>query len=185
LTSKKNLPFASARAKNNFLFALKNKNPPFLFFPKMDNSDEIQRQNELVLKKARSSLEAGEITPEGLKDAIKKEKRRAKKRSGIKKAPSGYMLYSKEKRPAVAKEFEGTQIMVELAKLWKGLTQAQRDTWNAKAKNRSNKSKSSPSSKKSKKSNNPDRSPRRKKASRKTPRSKPSGTRKPRARARA
>jgi len=58
-----------------------------------------------------------------------------------KKRTSGYIIFSKAHRDEVKSKLaeaddkpKNTDIMVELAKLWKALTDEDRETWNAKAK---------------------------------------------------
>ena len=56
-----------------------------------------------------------------------------KKKRGI----TGYLLFSKEKRPEVKEELgdvKPTEVVTEVAKRWKALTDEERATWNDRAK---------------------------------------------------
>ena len=54
-----------------------------------------------------------------------------------KRGMTGYLLFSKEKRPEVKEELgevKPTEVVTEVAKRWKALTEEERATWNERAK---------------------------------------------------
>jgi Holliday junction resolvase RusA-like endonuclease len=104
----------------------------------MDQSEkdrEVERKKEQVLKKLRRSLDLGELTPEGLNAAARKQKRRENKNSEnyVPRGPTGYNLYSDSVRAAVAQKFEHRDVMGQIAIKWKALSQNERDAWIEKA----------------------------------------------------
>ena len=79
---------------------------------------QLERQMERVLE----LVEEKETKPKG-----EKPKRRG---------TTGYILYSKTNRAEAKAEMEGakpTEVVTELAKRWKALTEEEREEWNAKA----------------------------------------------------
>ena len=61
------------------------------------------------------------------------EEEKPKKKRGM----TGYLLFSKEKRPEVKEELgdvKPTEVVTEVAKRWKALTDEERATWNDRAK---------------------------------------------------
>lgn len=84
-----------------------------------------EQQKEMVVEKASK------------KEGTKKAK--GNKGVGAPKKPrklTGYNLFTRAKMPEVKenKEIEGKQRINEIAKMWKGLEQKDRDEWNGKAK---------------------------------------------------
>ena len=100
--------------------------------------DVLEKQMALLLadKKEQSDVKA---------DKPKKPKKSKKDQDSDdekpkKKRVSGYLLFSSVHRDEVKQELFGeekpknSEIMVELGKRWKALTDEERDEWNAKAK---------------------------------------------------
>ena len=97
---------------------------------------ELERQMADVLVR----LDEKEKTPakkEKKEKSPKKEKpvkeEGEKKRRGM----TGYLLFSKEKRPEVKEELgdvKPTEVVTEVAKRWKALSDEERAAWNARAK---------------------------------------------------
>ena len=139
-TKKKKKALGHVGRENNFLFATfkNNQNPFFPIPPTMDLSEkdrEVERKKEQILKKLRRSLDLGEITPEGLSTAARKQKRRENKNSVdyVPRGPTGYNLYSDSVRASVAQKFEHRDVMGQIAIKWKALSQPERDAWVEKA----------------------------------------------------
>ena len=87
--------------------------------------EELERQMERVLELVEEK--------EGKGKGAKKPKAEKAKRRGT----TGYILYSKTNRADVKAEMEGakpTEVVTELAKRWKGLSEPEREEWNTRAK---------------------------------------------------
>ena len=90
--------------------------------------EELERQTDRVLE----LLEEKEAKAKGEKKP-KAEKPEKPKRRGT----TGYILYSKTNRAEVKAEMEGakpTEVVTALAKMWKELSEPERQEWNARAK---------------------------------------------------
>jgi len=87
------------------------------------------QQLETQMERALELLEDKETKPKG----VKKAKAEKPKRRGT----TGYILYSKTNRADVKAEMEGakpTEVVTELAKRWKALSDEEREEWKTQAK---------------------------------------------------
>ena len=87
------------------------------------------QQLETQMERALELLEEKETKGKG----AKKPKEEKPKRRGT----TGYILYSKTNRADVKAEMEGakpTEVVTELAKRWKALSEEERMEWNTRAK---------------------------------------------------
>ena len=97
---------------------------------------ELEKQMSAVMAKLE---EATTDKPKKAKKekSPKKEKPEKEEKPKKKRGMTGYLLFSKEKRPEV-KEDRGdvkpTEVVTEVAKRWKALTDEERATWNDRAK---------------------------------------------------
>jgi len=97
---------------------------------------ELEKQMTAVLAKLEEKAEKEEKPKKGKKEkSPKKEKAdgEPKKKRGL----TGYLLFSKEKRPEVKAELgevKPTEVVTEVAKRWKALTEEERQAWNERAK---------------------------------------------------
>ena len=97
---------------------------------------ELEKQMSAVMAKLE------EATTEKPKKANKekspkKEKPEKEEKPKKKRGMTGYLLFSKEKRPEVKEELgdvKPTEVVTEVAKRWKALTDEERATWNDRAK---------------------------------------------------
>ena len=92
------------------------------------------QQLETQIERALELMEDKEVKPKGAKKPkAEKPKAEKAKRRGM----TGYILYSKTNRAEVKAEMEEakpTEVVSELAKRWKALTEEEREEWNAQAK---------------------------------------------------
>ena len=97
---------------------------------------ELEKQMTAVLAKLEEKVEKEEKPKKAKKEkSPKKEKAdgEPKKKRGM----TGYLLFSKEKRPEVKEELgevKPTEVVTEVAKRWKALTEEERAAWNERAK---------------------------------------------------
>ena len=102
---------------------------------------ELEKQMSMVMEKL-------DLTSEKPKKETKKPSKKAKKEEAAEGEPkkkrgmTGYLLFAKEKRSDVKAELvEGgnespkpTEVITEVAKQWKGLSDEEREEWNERAK---------------------------------------------------
>ena len=97
---------------------------------------ELERQMADVLVR----LDEKEKTPakkEKKEKSPKKEKPAKEEGDKKRRGMTGYLLFSKEKRPEVKEELgdvKPTEVVTEVAKRWKALSDEERAAWNARAK---------------------------------------------------
>ena len=97
---------------------------------------ELEKQMTAVLAKLEEKVEKEEKPKKAKKEkSPKKEKAdgEPKKKRGL----TGYLLFAKEKRPEVKEELgevKPTEVVTEVAKRWKALTEEERTAWNERAK---------------------------------------------------
>ena len=90
---------------------------------------ELEKQMADVMKRLGMTMEA-EKKP-------KKEKKEKEEKPKKKRGMTGYLLFSKENRAAVKEELgevKPTEVVTEVAKRWKALTDEEREEWNTRAK---------------------------------------------------
>ena len=97
---------------------------------------ELEKQMSAVMAKLE---EATTEKPKKAKKekSPKKEKPEKEEKPKKKRGMTGYLLFSKEKRPVVKEELgdvKPTDVVTEVAKRWKALTDEERATWNERAK---------------------------------------------------
>ena len=98
---------------------------------------ELEKQMTAVLAKLEEKAEKKEKTE---KKAKKEKSPKGEKADGEpkkKRGLTGYLLFSKEKRPEVKAELgevKPTEVVTEVAKRWKALTEEERQAWNERAK---------------------------------------------------
>ena len=97
---------------------------------------ELEKQMSAVMAKLE---EATTEKPKKAKKekSPKKEKPEKEEKPKKKRGMTGYLLFSKEKRPEVKEELgdvKPTDVVTEVAKRWKALTDEERATWNDRAK---------------------------------------------------
>ena len=94
---------------------------------------ELEKQMTAVLAK----LEEKEEKPKKAKKEKSPKKEKADGEPKKKRGLTGYLLFSKEKRPEVKEELgevKPTEVVTEVAKRWKALTEEERVSWNERAK---------------------------------------------------
>ena len=94
---------------------------------------ELEKQMSAVMAKLE------EATTEKPKKAKKEKspKKEKEEKPKNKRRMTGYLLFAKEKRPEVKEEMgdaKPTEVVTEVAKRWKALTDGERATWNERAK---------------------------------------------------
>ena len=102
---------------------------------------ELEKQMAVVLAKLDEKTEAtaSEAKPkkEKKEKSPKKEKVEKEDKPKKKRGMTGYLLFSKENRAAVKEELgdvKPTEVVTEVAKRWKALTDEEREEWNNTAK---------------------------------------------------
>ena len=102
---------------------------------------ELEKQMAVVLAKLDEKTEAtaSEAKPkkEKKEKSPKKEKPEKEDKPKTKRGMTGYLLFSKENRAAVKEELgdvKPTEVVTEVAKRWKALTDEEREEWNKTAK---------------------------------------------------
>ena len=107
-----------------------------------------ERVAELEKQMASVMAKLGEDPSEKPKKEKKEKKDKSPKKEKVdgdtkkKRGMTGYLLYAKEKRPEVKKELvdggndnpKPTEVITEVAKRWKALTDEDREVWNERAK---------------------------------------------------
>jgi len=94
---------------------------------------ELEKQMTAVMAK----LEEKEEKPKKAKKEKSPKKEKADGEPKKKRGLTGYLLFSKEKRSEVKAELgevKPTEVVTEVAKRWKALTEEERATWNERAK---------------------------------------------------
>ena len=89
-----------------------------------------EKTDETATEKKKEKKEKKEKSPK--KEKVEKEDKPKKKRG-----MTGYLLFSKENRAAVKEELgdvKPTEVVTEVAKRWKALTDEEREEWNNTAK---------------------------------------------------
>ena len=100
---------------------------------------ELEKQMTAVLAKLEEKVE--KVEKEEKPKKAKKEKSPKKEKADgepkKKRGLTGYLLFAKEKRPEVKEELgeaKPTEVVTEVAKRWKALTEEERAAWNERAK---------------------------------------------------
>ena len=100
---------------------------------------ELEKQMTAVLAKLEEKAE--KVEKEEKPKKAKKEKSPKKEKADgepkKKRGMTGYLLFSKENRAAVKEELgevKPTEVVTEVAKRWKALTDEERAAWNERAK---------------------------------------------------
>jgi hypothetical protein len=99
---------------------------------------ELEKQMAAVLVKIE--FDGKDDKKEKTKKAKKEKSPKKEKADGEpkkKRGLTGYLLFSKEKRPEVKEELgevKPTEVVTEVAKRWKALTEEERQAWNERAK---------------------------------------------------
>ena len=99
---------------------------------------ELEKQMAAVLVKIE--FDGKNDKKEKTKKAKKEKSPKGEKADGEpkkKRGLTGYLLFSKEKRPEVKAELgevKPTEVVTEVAKRWKALTEEERQEWNERAK---------------------------------------------------
>ena len=97
---------------------------------------ELEKQMTAVLAKLEEKAEKEEKPKKAKKEKSPKGEKadgEPKKKRGL----TGYLLFAKEKRPEVKAELgevKPTEVVTEVAKRWKALTEEERQEWNERAK---------------------------------------------------
>ena len=95
---------------------------------------ELEKQMAAVLVK----IDLDEKPKKAKKEkSPKKEKPEKEEKPKKKRGMTGYLLFSKENRAAVKEELgdvKPTEVVTEVAKRWKALTDEEREEWNTRAK---------------------------------------------------
>ena len=94
---------------------------------------ELEKQMTAVMAK----LEEKDEKPKKAKKEKSPKKEKADGEPKKKRGLTGYLLFAKEKRPEVKAdlgEAKPTEVVTEVAKRWKALTEEERATWNERAK---------------------------------------------------
>ncbi len=97
---------------------------------------ELEKQMTAVLAKLEEKAEKEE-KPKKVKKEKSPKKEKADGEPKKKRGLTGYLLFSKEKRSEVKAELgevKPTEVVTEVAKRWKALTEEERATWNERAK---------------------------------------------------
>lgn len=95
---------------------------------------ELEKQMTAVLVKLEENKEA---KPKKAKKEKSPKKEKADGEPKKKRGMTGYLLFSKENRAAVKEELgevKPTEVVTEVAKRWKALTDEERTAWNVRAK---------------------------------------------------
>ena len=102
---------------------------------------ELEKQMAAVLAKLDEKTEATATEAKPKKEkkekSPKKEKAEKEEKPKKKRGMTGYLLFSKENRAAVKEELgevKPTEVVTEVAKRWKALTDEEREEWNTRAK---------------------------------------------------
>ena len=94
---------------------------------------ELEKQMSAVLAKLEEKADEKPKKEKKEKSPKKEKEEKPKKKRGL----TGYLLFSKENRAAVKEELgevKPTEVVTEVAKRWKALTDEERGEWNTRAK---------------------------------------------------
>ena len=97
---------------------------------------ELEKQMTAVLEKLDEKV-VEKPKKEKKEKSPKKEKAEKEEKPKKKRGMTGYLLFSKENRAAVKEELgevKPTEVVTEVAKRWKALTDEEREEWNTRAK---------------------------------------------------
>ena len=97
---------------------------------------ELEKQMSAVMAKLEEKTEA-KPKKEKKEKSPKKEKAEKEDKPKKKRGMTGYLLFSKENRATVKEELgdvKPTEVVTEVAKRWKALTDEKREEWNKTAK---------------------------------------------------
>ena len=97
---------------------------------------ELEKQMAAVLEKLDEKV-VEKPKKEKKEKSPKKEKAEKEEKPKKKRGLTGYLLFSKENRAAVKEELgevKPTEVVTEVAKRWKALTDEEREEWNTRAK---------------------------------------------------
>ena len=92
---------------------------------------------EKLMTAVMAKLEEKDEKPKKAKKEKSPKKEKADGEPKKKRGLTGYLLFAKEKRPEVKAdlgEAKPTEVVTEVAKRWKALTDEERATWNERAK---------------------------------------------------
>ena len=92
---------------------------------------------EKLMTAVMAKLEEKDEKPKKAKKEKSPKKEKADGEPKKKRGLTGYLLFAKEKRPEVKAdlgEAKPTEVVTEVAKRWKALTEEERATWNERAK---------------------------------------------------
>ena len=98
---------------------------------------ELEKQMAAVLVKIDLVEKPKKEKKEKKEKSPKKEKPEKEDKPKKKRGMTGYLLFSKENRAAVKEELgevKPTEVVTEVAKRWKALTDEEREEWNTRAK---------------------------------------------------
>ena len=103
---------------------------------------ELEKQMSMVMEKLDLTSQSAKKETKKPSKKTKKEEAAAESEPKKKRGMTGYLLFAKEKRPEVKAELvEGgnespkpTEVITEVAKQWKGLSDEEREEWNERAK---------------------------------------------------
>ena len=98
---------------------------------------ELEKQMAAVLVKIDLDEKPKKEKKEKKEKSPKKEKPEKEEKPKKKRGMTGYLLFSKENRAAVKEELgevKPTEVVTEVAKRWKLLTDEERGEWNTRAK---------------------------------------------------
>ena len=100
---------------------------------------ELEKQMAVVLAKLdeKADEKPKKEKKEKKEKSPKKEKAEKEEKPKKKRGMTGYLLFSKENRAAVKEELgevKPTEVVTEVAKRWKALTDEEREEWNTRAK---------------------------------------------------
>ena len=98
---------------------------------------ELEKQMAEVMKRLEMSVAVEEKPKKSKKEKVAKEENPKKKRG-----MTGYLLYAKEMRPSVKDELvangnenpKPTEVITEVAKRWKAMSEDEQGEWNERAK---------------------------------------------------
>ena len=97
---------------------------------------DLEKQMAAVLEKLDEKV-VEKPKKEKKEKSPKKEKAEKEEKPKKKRGMTGYLLFSKENRAAVKEELgevKPTEVVTEVAKRWKALTDEEREEWNTRAK---------------------------------------------------
>ena len=101
---------------------------------------ELEKQMAEVMKRLEMSVAVEEKPKKSKKP--KEEKPEKEEKPKKKRGMTGYLLYAKEKRPSVKEELiangnenpKPTEVITEVAKRWKAMSEDEQGEWNERAK---------------------------------------------------